>query len=340
MNIRIGILGATSYTGLELVHLLTFHPDVVISFLSSRSHAGVPYSQVFPEMRDIFDTDLLSPRDAATRKVDCVFSCLPHAVSAELVLVFVKKGIRVIDLSADFRIKDTAVYSKWYGVNHPCPEYLDKAVYGLPEHYRNNIRSASIVANPGCYPTGILLPLLPLLRDRDIEVSDIIADSKSGVSGAGRSLKLMSHFVEAHETVTPYSIGRAHRHVPEIDQELSAAAGRDITITFSPHLVPTNRGILSTIYFRANKTARECGEILRTCYLEEPFVRVREPADLPRTNYVAGTNLCDIAVTGGDCGGPLIAVSALDNLLKGASGQAVQNMNIMFDMPEHTGLLR
>jgi N-acetyl-gamma-glutamyl-phosphate reductase len=285
------------------------------------------------------DTVLLAPEKTLDLTADCVFSCLPHATSAALLMPFIRKGIKVIDLSADFRIRDKNEYEKWYKVPHPCPDLLEKAVFGLCEHYRADIAKAQIVANPGCYSSSIMLPLLPLFKDRKTEVSLIIADSKSGVSGAGRSLKLTSHFAEVHEDFSAYSIGHAHRHIAEIEQEFSKAAGKPVTITFSPHLLPTNRGILSTIYLMINRTAAQCIDIVKKAYAGEPFIRVREQSDLPSLNDVARTNFCDMTFTGGTDGRPVIAVATIDNLVKGASGQAVQNMNIMFGFDETTALL-
>jgi N-acetyl-gamma-glutamyl-phosphate reductase len=338
-QIKIGILGATAYTGLELIKILSRHPHVEISFVSSRSYAGKRFCEVFPEMFQVWDGDLISPEDAVARKVDCVFSCLPHAVSAPLCVPFLDAGARVIDLSADFRLRDADIYKSWYKAEHPRPELLSQAVFGLPEFYREQIRQARILANPGCYPTSILLPLIPLLKTEGISVTQIIADSKSGVSGAGRALKLTSHFAEANENFSAYSIGRTHRHIAEIDQELSAAAGNDISITFSPHFVPMNRGILSTIYLNVNRTAAECLKTAKAAYENEPFVRVRDSGDLPRVRGVSGTNFCDLTFTGGGEGRPVVAVSTIDNLLKGASGQAVQNLNIMFGFDETIGLV-
>lgn len=338
-KIKAGILGATAYTGLELVKILVTHPTVEISFISSKSFTGKKFSEVFGELYDIWDSTLISSEEAIKKNVDCIFSCLPHAISAELCLPFIEKGIRIIDLSADFRINDAATYTKWYDHEHPKPELLQDAVYGLPEHYRERIKNAKILANPGCYPISILLPIIPLLKTPDVEVASIIADSKSGVSGAGRTLKLSSHFVEVNENMVPYSLGRSHRHLSEIDQELSKAAGKKTEITFSPHLSPLNRGILSTMYLAVNKTANECYSIVKDFYKGEPFVRIRTKDKMPEIRYVANTNYCDIAFTGGESGQPVIAVSAIDNLIKGASGQAVQNMNIMFGFDETEGLL-
>ncbi|MBD3418603.1 MAG: N-acetyl-gamma-glutamyl-phosphate reductase [Chitinivibrionales bacterium] len=338
-SISIGILGATSYTGLELVKLLGVHPLCELAFVSSKSYAGRPFSDVFARAGTVEDRVLISPQEAVSHSVECLFSCLPHAVSADLLLPFYKKGVRIIDLSADFRIRDAGVYCRWYKHEHPAPQLLEQAVFGLPEVYREHIRSAQIVANPGCYPTSVLLPLIPLLKDVDTEVNAIIADSKSGVSGAGRALKLTSHFVEANENVKPYSIGRSHRHICEIEQELSLASGSEVSIVFSPHLMPMTRGILSTIYFQTNRSPGECLSIARQAYQREPFVRVRERGELPATADVAGTNYCDLTFSDGN-DATVIAVSAIDNLVKGAAGQAVHNMNIMFDFKETAGLPR
>ncbi|MBD3321690.1 MAG: N-acetyl-gamma-glutamyl-phosphate reductase [Chitinivibrionales bacterium] len=337
--IKIGILGATSYTGLECIRLVRRHGAASIEFISSRSHAGKKITDIFPQLKGVCENILIAPEDAGERDIDCLFSCLPHAVSAQYVLPFIRKGIAVIDLSADFRIKDAAAYEKWYATKHPAPDLLAKAVFGLPEYYREEIAHARIIANPGCYPTSILLPLLPLLKDSDCAVEQpIIADSKSGVSGAGRTLKLTSHYFEANENISAYSPGRKHRHIAEIDQELSRAAEQRVRIIFSPHLIPVSRGILSTIYLRTNKSAIQCQKIVEETYKNEPFVRVRNQNDLPCTRAVAYTNYCDISFAGGVDGAPVIAVSAIDNLLKGASGQAVQNMNIMFGFDEREGL--
>ncbi len=338
-KITIGILGATGYTGIELVKILARHAHASIAFVSSQSYAGQKLSAVFPQVKGICDKVLLAPDKTAEVAVDCVFSCLPHATSAGFLLPFINNSVRVIDLSADFRIRDPKEYAAWYKTEHPCPELLSEAVFGLCEWYRSDIAKARIVANPGCYSTSIMLPLLPLFRDKGTMLSLVIADSKSGLSGAGRALKLSSHFVEVHENFSAYSVGHSHRHIAEIEQEFSRACGKPVTITFSPHLLPTNRGILSTIYLTTNRTAAECLDIVGKAYRGEPFVRMREPSDLPTTGGTANTNYCDITFTAGENGRPVIAVSSLDNLVKGASGQAVQNMNIMFGFPETSGLL-
>lgn len=342
-KIRVGVLGATSYTGAELVRMLSFHPSASIEYVSSQSYEGKPLSAIFPALAGINDDVLISPQEATLRDAECVFSCLPHAASAELLLPVIGRGIKAIDLSADFRLRDVNVYKKWYcddkHPDHPAPHLLEKAVFGLCEHYRAQIAGASIIANPGCYVTSVLLPLLPLYK-AGAQIEWVIADSKSGVSGAGRGLKQNTHFPEANENFSAYSIGHKHRHTPEMEQELSLAAGRPVTMTFSPHLLPVNRGILSTIYLKTGMAAADCENIVKKFYANEPFVRVREASDLPQIASVVHTNCCDIAFTGGGGGQPVIAVSALDNLVKGASGQALQNMNIMFGVSETAGLLR
>jgi N-acetyl-gamma-glutamyl-phosphate reductase len=338
-SIAIGILGATSYTGIELLKILARHKASDIVFASSQSYAGQALTKVFPEMTGIFDQVLFSPEDAAAKAnaVECVFSCLPHATSAGLLLPYIKAGVRVIDFSADFRLNDSTEYTKWYKEVHPCPELLPKAVFGLCEHNREAIKTCQILANPGCYPTSILMPVLGIVA-QGATVQNIIADSKSGVSGAGRSLKITSLFAEANENFSAYSVGRKHRHIAEIDQELSKAIKKPMQIVFSPHLVPMNRGILSTIYISTDKTPDECIALAKKQYADEPFVRVRESDDLPKVAYVAHTNYCDFTFVKSVDNGPVIAVSVIDNLVKGASGQAVQNMNIMFGIEETEGL--
>lgn len=336
-KIKVGILGATSYTGVELTRLLSFHAQAEIAFVSSQSYAGQPLSKEFPELSGICDMVLCSPDDAKLVAVDVVFSCLPHAVSAEHCLPFILKGTRIVDLSADFRIKDVAVYESWYKTKHPCPQYIKEAVYGLCEVAHDAIATAQIVASPGCYPTSILLPILPLLSDASTIITALIADSKSGVSGAGRTMKTTSLFAEAHDDLMAYSVGRTHRHVAEIEQELNTYAS--IPFTFSPHLIPMNRGMLSTLYISINKSAKECESIVKKHYEKEPFIRIRTSSDLPHTRYVVRTNYCDIAFTG-EKSGQVIALSAIDNLGKGASGQALQSMNIMFGLQQREGLIR
>jgi N-acetyl-gamma-glutamyl-phosphate reductase len=277
--------------------------------------------------------------DAPEKDLDCLVSCLPHGASAEHCARFIKDGVRIIDMSADFRLRDAAAHGQWYGGDHPCPRHLKDAVYGLSEHFRDRIASAALVANPGAEPTAVLLALLPLVRDETFGVEGIIADCKSGVSGTGRTPAVTSLFVEANGNISPHALGREHRHVPEIEQELSRAGRKAVRISLAPHLVPVSRGVLATVYFHALRTAEECLTALRTFYRGEVLIRVREPADLPNLRDVERTSFCDITVAGGEEGQPLIAVATLDNLLKGGAGQALQNLNIMFGMQETRGLL-
>jgi N-acetyl-gamma-glutamyl-phosphate reductase len=265
-----------------------------------------------------------------------VFSCLPHGASAEAVRELLETDVRVVDLSADYRLADAASYERWYGVKHPDPERLATTPYGLPEWYSNQIRSARLVANPGCYPTSAILPLAPLLRAGAVSEQDLIVDSKSGVSGAGRTPKLNTHFPECNESFSAYNVGK-HRHTPEIQQILSSLVGRDVDLIFTPHLVPMDRGILTTAYAvrRDGRGQDELLQLLREAYAECPFVRIFD--ELPATKHTAHTNYCDISLR--VVRNRVIVISSIDNLIKGASGAAVQNMNLMFDLPETMGLL-
>lgn len=332
--IKVGIYGATGYTGFELIKLLHRHPQALIVFATARSAAGQRLSDVFPTMIDV---PLIQADEAPPALADVVFCCLPHGASAPLVQKMLDAGARVIDLSADFRLREAQDYEYWYGKGkpHPAPALLDDAVYGLPELYRKQIRKAQLVANPGCYPTSVILPLLPLVRANLLADRTVIVDSKSGVSGAGRSLSLKHHFCEAHENFSAYNIGRKHRHVAEMEQETG------VDIVFSPHLLPVVRGMLSTIY--VNVTPAGCDPLaLRKVYevfADEPFVKVLPDGKLPELRHVVGTNLCVMGMHSEARTGHTIIVSAIDNLLKGASGQAVQNMNIMFGLDEKMGLV-
>lgn len=359
--IKVGIFGATGYTGVELVKLLARHGKARIVFAHSESNAGARLSDVLPCP---FDIPLIKSDDAPLGEVDVVFSCLPHGASAELCKRALDAGKRVIDLSADFRLRDKDVYAQWYKHEHPYPELLDEAVYGLPELYRQDIADAQIVGNPGCYPTSILLGVLPLLEAGALADSVIIADSKSGVSGAGRKPSQTTHFVEANENLAPYNIGHVHRHVPEIEQELNAAwrgdsglefrdlpdAQSPISILFSPHLLPISRGMLSMLYVKLTPAAaaQDWQSIFEKRYEGEPFVRILPKGQISTIAHANHTNYDVISVVptltlprqageeGG--GGYLQIVSCIDNLVKGASGQALQNMNIMFGSDECEGL--
>lgn len=350
--VPVAVVGASGYSGEELVRLLLAHPHAELTAATSRQYAGQTLAQVFPR----FASDPRARKlrfsepnvELLARQAQVVFLALPHGVAAEYALPLLRHGCVVIDLSADFRLRDAAVYKEFYGQDHPAPELLGKAVYGLPEVYREALRSASLVAAPGCYPTGILLPLIPLLRAGLIRPDAIIADSLSGVSGAGRKAELDYLFAECSESLRPYSVPR-HRHLSEIEQELSLAAGTPVVIQFTPHLVPVNRGILTTLYlapavpFRdaagATAFATQTADCYRAAYAGEPFVRLLEGTALPDTKNVVGTNFLELAWRLDPRTGRLLVMSAEDNLIKGASGQAVQCFNLVCGLAETAGLL-
>lgn len=354
MTKKVGIIGASGYSGEELVRLLLAHPHVHLSAVTSRQYAGQTVAQVFPRFSQYPRADQLrfsEPNsELLAKQAEVVFLALPHGVAAEFAVPLLQLGCQVIDLSADFRLKSAEVYKEFYAHDHPAPELLAKSVYGLPEIYRSAIKEASLIASPGCYPTSILLPTLPLLRANLIHPQAIIADSLSGVSGAGRKTEVDYLFVECNESVRPYGVPK-HRHLSEIEQELSIAAGSQITIQFTPHLVPVNRGILTTLYLAPEPhftTATEAGALNQTitaCYQaaygKEPFVRLldSEKSGLPDTKNVVGTNIIEIAWCLDARTGRLIVMSALDNIVKGASGQAVQCLNILCGFPETAGLM-
>ncbi len=349
---NVAIVGASGYSGEELVRLLLSHPHAELSAVTSRQYAGQTLAQVFPKFSNHPRASALrfsEPKtDLLAKQAGIVFLALPHGVAAEFAVPLLQLGCQVIDLSADFRVKSAAVYKEFYAHDHPAPDLLAQAVYGLPEIYRNEIKKASLVASPGCYPTSILLPLIPLLKAGVIKPTGIIADSLSGVSGAGRKAELDYLFVECNESVRPYGLPK-HRHLSEIEQELSIAAGEELTIQFTPHLIPVNRGILTTLYLApakhfadAKEMAALAGKIsatYRDAYGSEPFVRLLEGKALPDTKNVVGTNVIEIAWRLDPRTGRLIVMSAEDNLVKGASGQAVQSMNLMCGYPEGAGLI-
>jgi N-acetyl-gamma-glutamyl-phosphate reductase len=360
--IKIGIFGATGYTGLELLKLLGRHPAARIAWLTSESSAGQQFGDVFPVPPALGGHTLIPSAEADCAGVDVVFCCLPHVAAQTHVAAARQAGVNVIDLSADFRLRDAATYEKWYGHPHQHAELLGEAVYGLPELRRAEIVGASLIANPGCYPTSVILGLAPLARAGWL-AGTIIADSKSGVSGAGRTPSLKTHFVEANENLSPYSIGRTHRHLPEMEQELQMADGKwqmangkhlhppagavsqiatdPWRLIFSPHLVPINRGMLSTIYVTlpAGVSEAEARERYATMYADEPFVYLLPKGQVATFAHTANTNYCAIGLTFVPDTSTLIVTSSIDNLGKGASGQAVQNMNVMFGLDERTGLM-
>jgi N-acetyl-gamma-glutamyl-phosphate reductase len=344
---KIGVLGASGYTGAELVRLLLRHPFTEIALLTADRRAGQAMRQVFPQFSPFELPKLVSIEgiDWTAEGLDLIFCALPHATTQKVISAIFAKvpDIKVVDLSADFRLADTAAYAQWYGHEHHAPELQKKAVYGLVEVYREEIKRAQLVANPGCYTSCAQLPLVPLLRAKAIDPDEIVIDAKSGMTGAGRAAKEEMLFSEISEGFHAYGVGR-HRHMAELDQEFSKAAGRNVVVSFTPHLVPMNRGILSTIYVRSANTAggkasaEDLHTLLLKAYANEPFVHVLPFAEMPQTRHVRGSNFTFIGVAKDRIAGRAIICSALDNLTKGASGQAVQNMNLVLGFPETTGL--
>lgn len=335
--IRVGILGATGYTAFELIKILLRHPEVQIAALTSRQDGKPPVASIHPALTGRLDLPLEDLKaDAIAARCDCVFSCLPHAASAKVVKVLADAGIKVVDFSADYRLNDPDVYSAWYGERHVDPERLGRVPYGLPELFADRIARAPLVANPGCYPTSAILALAPLLKAGLVHPDGIICDSKSGVSGAGRTPKLSTLYPECNESISAYNLGK-HRHTPEIDQVLSSAAGQKVEVIFTPHLVPMDRGILTTSYALPQGAVSEQQALaaMRDYYAGKPFVQIVEA--LPGTKQVSGTNACHLAVR---CvRGRVVVVSVIDNLIKGASGAAVQNFNLMYGFSETMALL-
>jgi N-acetyl-gamma-glutamyl-phosphate reductase len=334
--IRVGILGATGYTALELMKILLRHPEAEITVLTSRQEGSPHVATVHPQLGRRLDLRLedLGP-GALAERTDCIFCCLPHGAAATVTPQLLSAKLRVVDFSADYRLDDAETYAEWYGQKHPDAERVGKVVYGLPELFAPQIPEAQLVANPGCYPTSAILALAPLLKRELVERQDIIVDSKSGVSGAGRTPKLTTLFPECNESISAYNVGR-HRHTPEIEQILGRACGQKVEVIFTPHLVPMDRGILTTVYARPtrNVTEEQLLETLREFYAAMPFVRVVE--HLPATKDASGTNFCDI--TARLVRGRVVLISCLDNLIKGASGAAVQNFNLMYGFAETTAL--
>ena len=338
--LRVGIIGASGYTGAELTRILSAHPEVELTVATSRQNAGLPLSEVYPSLKDriniIFEDVVM---EDLVERADLFFTAVPHQTAMSIVPQLLQAGKKVVDLSADFRISDAKVYEEWYQT-HTAPEYLNEAVYGLPEIYREKIVRARLTANPGCYPTSIILGTAPLLKAGIIDPDTLIADSKSGATGAGRSASVATLFCEVSEGFKAYKIGE-HRHTPEIEQEISLLSGRQVVISFTPHLVPMSRGILSTIYSKMVKqlSQAEIYEIYHNFYKEEPFVRICDIGTYPATQFVKGSNFCDIGFKLDKRTGRVIIISAIDNLVKGAAGQAVQNMNLMYGFKETLGLL-
>lgn len=332
--VTVGILGASGYTGADFIRLAARHPDLRLGPLVASSNAGQQLAAVFPHLGGVADAPLLAIGDADFAACDVVVSALPHGASQDIVKTL-PRHVRIVDMSADFRLRDTATYVAWYGRSHDAPDLLAGAVYGLTERNRTAIAAAHLVACPGCYPTATLLALLPLIEAGAIDSADIVVDAKSGVSGAGRSVKQSLLFAEAGEGVSPYGIA-SHRHAPEIEQELSLAAGRPVAISFTPHLVPMARGELVTCYARGDYALAE--RALRERYAGEPFIRLAPPSHPPATQMVRGSNMCLIGLYADRVPGRLIVVAAIDNLVKGSAGQAMQNLNLMCGLPETRGL--
>ena len=336
--LNVGIIGVSGYAGEVLIDILLGHPQVRLVSLSAKIDKAEPISKIFPKLQNrIFLVCTLPDIKEIKAKSDLVFLALPHTVSMQIVPKLLSAKKKVIDLSADYRFSNYKVYEKFYGVHHTDKANIKKAIYGLPELYRNKIKRADFIANPGCYPTAAILALAPLLAFDLVDSDSIIIDAKSGVTGAGRKIAEGFLFSEINEDFKAYKVN-VHQHAPEIDQVLSKLSGKKIGVTFVPHLLPLNRGILETIYVKKSKGKNQNLTVLyKKFYKNEPFVRIKEEGNFPRIKDIAGTNFCDIGIK--DCGDKIIIISAIDNLLKGASGQAVQNMNIMYGFPENLGLL-
>jgi len=335
-KLRASIFGGTGYTGIELVRLLLNHPNVDIYQITSRNDKGKRADEIYPSLRGMFDNVLISPEVADLKNVDIIFFATPNGVAMEFADDLIADGKAVIDLAADFRIKDHAVWERWYGMKHKSPDLINEAVYGLPEINRDSIKKAKLIANPGCYPTAIQLALIPLLKMKLINPINIIADAKSGISGAGRNSELKLLMSEADEDFKAYSIC-GHRHLPEIEENLSNICGDNVKLTFVPHLVPMIRGIHATIYVECEKEF-EVQSVYDQFYLKEPFVDIMQANMAPNTKSVRASNFCRISFHKEKNSNKLIIFSVIDNLVKGAAGQAIQNMNIMFDFPETAGI--
>jgi len=339
-KIKVGIVGGTGYTGVELLRLLAIHPDVELTAITSRGEAGMPVADMFPSLRGYVDLAFADPATADLNACDVVFFATPHGVAMSQAQALLAANVKVIDLAADFRLQDTAVFEKWYKMPHSCPDILTQAVYGIPELNREQIKSAQVIGNPGCYPTTVLLGLAPLLEQGLVDLSaPIIADSKSGVSGAGRKAEVATLFAESSDTMKAYGVA-GHRHHPEIQAQLTQLAKTDLQFIFVPHLIPMIRGMLSTIYVKLAEQAKsiDLQALYEQRYQHERFVDVMPAGSLPETRSVRGSNQLRIALHKQADAGYLTLVVVQDNLVKGAAGQAIQNMNIMFGLPEAAGL--
>lgn len=334
--IKVGIVGGTGYTGVELLRLLARHPNAKLSAITSRGESGTAVADMFPNLRGAVDLKFTTPTEAPLDKCDIVFFATPNGIAMQQAKTLLDMGIRVIDLAADFRLRNATEWTQWYGMPHDSPELLSEAIYGLPEVNRQAIRQARLVANPGCYPTATQLGFLPLIEAGCVDPTHLIADAKSGVSGAGRKAETHTLFTEAGDNFKAYGVP-GHRHLPEIRQELSRAAGASVGLTFVPHLTPLIRGIHATLYARITRE-EDFQRLFEQRYLDEPFVDVLPPGSHPETRSVRAANICRIAIHRPQGGDTLVVLSVIDNLVKGAAGQAVQNMNIMFGLDERAGL--
>ena len=335
-KIKVGIVGGTGYTGVELLRLLALHPNAELAVITSRGEAGLPVADMFPSLRGYVNLKFSDPAQVDLSACDVVFFATPNGIAMQQTRELLAKGVRVIDLAADFRIKDVATWEKWYGMTHACPELIAEAVYGLPEINREKIKQAKLVANPGCYPTAVQLGFMPLLESGAIDPSYLIADAKSGVSGAGRKAEVHALLAEAGDNFKAYGVS-GHRHLPEISQGLKTMANKEVGLTFTPHLLPMIRGIHATLYAKLTKPV-DLQKLFEARYANELFVDVLPKGSHPETRSVRGSNQCRIAVHQPQGGDTVVILSVIDNLVKGAAGQAVQNMNIMFGWDEATGL--
>ncbi|HIO93012.1 MAG TPA: N-acetyl-gamma-glutamyl-phosphate reductase [Leucothrix mucor] len=342
MKKKIGIVGATGYTGVELLRILATHPHIEISFVTSRSNVGMRVDAMFPNLRGFIDLCFSDPNSDELADCDLVFFATPNGVAMKQTPALLAADTKVIDLAADFRIKDVDVWSKWYGMTHACPELLEEAVYGLPEINREMVKQARLVANPGCYPTAVTLGLLPLIQSGNIHLTDIIADTKSGISGAGRQANVGTLLSEAGESFKAYAVD-GHRHQPEIVQTLSLACGEEVDLNFTPHLLPIIRGIHATLYVKeldGIKENQNLQKLYEDFYTNEPFVDVLPEGSHPETRSVKSSNMCRISPHQPATGSRIVVLSVIDNLVKGAAGQAVQNMNLMLGFDETTALMQ
>lgn len=338
--IKVGIIGSTGYAGGELARLLLQRDDIEIKWYGSRSYIGQKYASLYPNMYKIVDEECMDDNmKELAGQVDVVFTATPQGLCASLVDEEILSKVKIIDLSADFRIKDVSVYEEWYKLTHASPQFLEEAVYGLPEVNRERVKQARLIANPGCFPTCSFLSVYPLVKEGLVDLDTIIIDAKSGTSGAGRGAKMDSLYCEVNENIKAYGVG-THRHTPEIEEQLSYAAGRPVTISFTPHLVPMNRGILVTAYGSLTKevTYEEVRAVYDKYYKDEFFVRVLEKDVVPQTRWVEGSNFADVNFKIDPRTRRIVMMGAIDNMVKGAAGQAIQNMNLMFGLPENTGL--